>query len=134
MDINIKLDEWNAVKKQVNRNRITQSIENKRIYWVSVGQNVGSEVFGKDRYFTRPVLVLCVFFNDTFLGIPLSSKTRNKTGRLYYKFKDSKGKEQVALLGQIRVYDIKRAGAYLSKVDDETFAKIKEKLKNEVIR
>ena len=134
MDIDAKLDEWNVVKKQVNRNRITQSIENQRIYWVSIGQNVGSEVFGKDRYFTRPVLVLCVFFNDTFLGVPLSSKIRNKTGRLYYKFKDSKGRLQAALLGQIRVYDFKRAGAYLSKIDDENFAKLKEKLKNEVIR
>ena len=47
---------------------------------------------------------------------------------------DNKGKMQTALLGQIRVYDIKRAGAYLSKVNDDDFVKIKEKLKNEVIR
>ena len=133
MGIDAKLDEWNAVKKQVNRNRITQSIENQRIYWVSIGQNVGSEVFGKDRYFTRPVLVLCVFFNDTFLGVPLSSKIRNKTGRLYYKFKDSKGRLQVALLGQIRVFDIKRVANYISKVEKCDFEKIRAKIRGEII-
>ena len=78
--------------------------------------------------------MLGVFFNGTFLGVPLTSKIKNKTGRFYHKFTDSKGKVQVALLGQIRVYDVKRAGAYLSKANDDDFVKIKEKLKNEVIR
>ena len=134
MDNSTKLDKWNAVKKSIDKKKFKQKIEIQRIYWVSIGQNIGSETYGKDKYFTRPVLVLCVFFNDTFLGVPLTSKVKNKTGRLYYKFTDSKGKMQVALLGQIRVYDIKRAGAYLSKVNDNDFVKIKDKLKNEVIR
>lgn len=134
MDNKAKLDKWNIVKKQIDNKKFKQKIEFQRIYWVSIGQNIGSETYGKDKYFTRPVLVLSVFFNDTFLGIPLTSKIKNKTGRLYCKFKDSKNKMQVALLGQIRVYDIKRAGAYLSKVSDDDFNKIKEKLKNEVIR
>lgn len=134
MDNSARLDKWNIVKKQIDNKKFKQKIEFQRIYWVSIGQNIGSETYGKDKYFTRPVLVLGVFFNDTFLGVPLTSKIKNKTGRFYYKFKDSKDKMQVALLGQIRVYDIKRAGAYLSKVSNDDFVKIKEKLKNEVIR
>lgn len=69
-----------------------------------------------------------------FLGVPLTSKTQRKRGKFYFKFIDSKGKIQVALLGQMRIYDIKRIGAYLSKMDDENFAKIKTKIKSEIIK
>lgn len=117
MDNSAKLDKWNAVKKSVDKKKFKQKIEIQRIYWVSIGQNVGSEVYGKGKDFARPVLVVKVFFNDTFLGVPLTSKAKNKTGRLYYKFIDSKNRLQVALLGQIRIFDIKRVANYISKVE-----------------
>lgn len=66
--------------------------------------------------------------------MPLTSKTQNKRGKFYHKFVDSKGKEQVALLGQVRIFDIKRIGAYLSKIDNQNFAKIKEKIKSEIVK
>ena len=133
MDNGVKLDKWNIVKKDIDRQRIKKQVENQGIYWISIGQNVGSEVYGKGRDFVRPVLVLCVFFNHTFLGVPLSSKFRNKTGRLYYKFKDSKGRLQVALLGQMRTFDTRRKANYISKINDNDFAKLKEKIKSEII-
>lgn len=129
-----RFDEWNSVKKVLDNKEIQPKVEIRRIYWFSIGQNVGSEVFGKNKFFTRPVLVVNVFPNDTFLGIPLSSKTKNKRGKFYHIFKDSKGKLQVALLGQIRVFDTKRKSSYISKIDDENFAKIKEKIKSEIIK
>lgn len=103
------------------------------INWVSVGQNVGSEVYGKGKDFARPVLVVKVFFNDTFLGVPLTSKAKNKTGRLYYKFIDSKNRLQVALLGQIRIFDIKRVANYISKVEKSDFEKIRAKIQKEIV-
>ena len=133
MDNGVKLDEWNIVKKDIDRQRIKKRVENQGIYWISIGQNIGSEVYGKGQDFVRPVLVLCVFFNHTFLGVPLSSKFRNKTGRLYYKFKDSKGRLQVALLGQMRTFDTRRKANYISKINDNDFAKLKEKIKSEII-
>ena len=133
MDAQAKLDEWNVVKKEVDSKTIEQRIAIQRIYWVNVGQNVGGEVYGKGRDFIRPVLVLRVFFNRIFLGVPLSSKTRNKTGRLYNKFIDSKGRLQVALLGQIRVFDIKRVANYISKVEKGDFEKIRAKIRGEII-
>ena len=66
--------------------------------------------------------------------MPLTSKTQNKRGKFYHKFVDSKGKEQVALLGQVRIFDIKRIGAYLSKIDNQNFVKIKEKIKSEIVK
>ena len=90
-------------------------------------------MFGKSGIFTRPVLVVNVFFNGTFLGVPLSSKAQNKKGKFYHKFIDSKGKMQVALLGQIRIFDTKRIETYIGKIDDENFKHIKEKIKNHIV-
>lgn len=133
MDNSAKLDKWNAVKKSVDKKKFKQKIEIQRIYWVSVGQNIGSEVYGKGKDFARPVLVVKVFFNDTFLGVPLTSKAKNKTGRLYYKFIDSKNRLQVALLGQIRIFDIKRVANYISKVEKSDFEKIRAKIQKEIV-
>ena len=134
MDNQTKLDRWNVVKKHIDSSTTRQRVEIQRIYWTKIGQNIGNEVFGKGVTFARPVLVISVFFNDTFLGVPLTSKTQKKRGKFYHKFVDSKGKEQVALLGQVRIFDIKRIGAYLSKIDNQNFAKIKEKIKSEIVK
>lgn len=134
MDNSARLDKWNAVKKRIDSNQTKQGVEIQRIYWTKIGQNVGSEVFGKGENFARPVLVISAFYNGTFLGVPLTSKIQNKRGRLYYKFMDNKGKMQTALLGQMKILDIKRIGAYLSRIDDENFVKLKEKIKSEIIK
>ena len=134
MDNQTKLDRWNVVKKHIDSSTTRQRVEIQRIYWTKIGQNIGNEVFGKGVTFARPVLVISVFFNDTFLGVPLSSKAQNKKSKFYHKFIDSKGKMQVALLGQVRIFDIKRIGAYLSKIDNQNFAKIKEKIKSEIVK
>ena len=134
MDNQTKLDRWNVVKKHIDSSTTRQRVEIQRIYWTKIGQNIGNEVFGKGVTFARPVLVISVFFNDNFLGVPLTSKTQNKRGKFYHKFVDSKGKEQVALLGQVRIFDIKRIGAYLSKIDNQNFVKIKEKIKSEIVK
>ena len=135
MDNQIKLDEWNAIKKGIDGQENRKKVEIQRIYWVSIGQNVGGEIYGKSRIFTRPVLVVNVFFNGLFVGVPLSSKVRNKRGKLCYKFTDSKGKEQLALLGQMRIYDSRRktSSRHIGEIDDETFKIIKEKIKRIVI-
>lgn len=133
MDNSTKLDKWNVVKKNIDKQNFKKKVEIQSIYWISIGQNVGSEVFGKGKDFARPVLVIKVFYNHTFLGIPLTSKVKNKRGKLYFKFEDSKNRLQVALLAQMRIFDTKRKANYISKMSDENFTKLKEKIKNEFL-
>lgn len=133
MDNQTKLDRWNVVKKHIDSSTTRQRVEIQRIYWTKIGQNIGNEVFGKGVTFARPVLVISVFFNDTFLGVPLTSKTQNKRGKFYHKFVDSKDKEQVALLGQVRIFDIKRVANYISKVEKSDFEKIRAKIQKEIV-
>lgn len=133
MDNSTKLDKWNAVKKSIDTQNFKKQVEIQSIYWISIGQNVGSEVFGKGKDFARPVLVIKVFYNHTFLGIPLTSKTQNKRGKFYFKFKDSKDRLQVALLAQMRTFDTKRKANYISKISDENFIKLKKKIQSEIL-
>lgn len=129
-----KFDEWNEVKKKINTSRNT-GVRVGKIYWISVGQNVGSEIYGKHENFRRPVLVISKFYIpnyiNLFLGIPLSSKTKGKSGKMFFKFVDSKNTKQVCLISQIRVFDTKRVisnANFSIKKDD--FLKVKEKVIN----
>ena len=130
----LRFDEWNKAKKEINKKSIQSShIKIGYIYWIKIGKNIGNEVFGKGKDFARPVLVMNVFYNGLFLGVPLSSKTHNKSGKLYYKFKDNKGNLQTALLTQLRIFDSKRVKTQLSSVKISDFEILKDKLKNRII-
>ena len=93
---------------------------------MSVGQNVGYETFGKGEEFLRPVLVYKKLSKETFIGIPLTSK--QKEGSYYFSF-NFKGKKSIAMFNQIRVFDIRRKKAFNSRISEDTFLQLKNKLK-----
>lgn len=130
-------DKWNELKKSINKSTKPKSPHKGKIYWISIGQNVGCETYGKGKDFARPVLVLSkiqIGYIDTFVGVPLSSKTKGKKGFMYYKFTDSKGNKQVALLAQIRVFDSKRILNPLdAEIKNDDFHQIKERLKKDIL-
>lgn len=43
------------------------------VWWVAIGENVGVEINGKSRYFSRPVIVFRKLSHLGFMGIPLST-------------------------------------------------------------
>lgn len=130
-------DKWNELKKSINKSTKPKSPHKGKIYWISIGQNVGCETYGKGEDFARPVLVLSkiqIGYIDSFVGVPLSSKIKNKKGFMYYKFTDSKGNKQVALLAQIRVFDSKRILNPLdAEIKNDDFDQIKERLKKDIL-
>ena len=132
--INTNFDKWNELKQAINSTTTRKSPHKGKIYWVSIGQNIGCEIYGKGENFARPVIILSkiqIGKIDSFVGIPLSSKITNKKGFMYYKFTDTKGKKQVALLAQIRVLDSKRIIKHFSaNIPKSDFENIKQGLKN----
>lgn len=130
-------DKWNELKKSINKSTKPKSPHKGKIYWISIGQNVGCETYGKGKDFARPVLVLSkiqIGYIDSFVGVPLSSKIKGKKGFMYYKFTDSKGNKQVALLAQIRVFDSKRILNPLdAEIKNDDFHQIKERLKKDIL-
>lgn len=130
-------NKWNELKKSINKSTKPKSPHKGKIYWISIGQNVGCETYGKGKDFARPVLVLSkiqIGYIDSFVGVPLSSKTKGKKGFMYYKFTDSKGNKQVALLAQIRMFDSKRIiKGFGANIAEHDFKNIKERLKQDIL-
>lgn len=119
-------DEWNSVKKILNKREHNYFIRQGDIYFTSIGQNIGYETYGKDELFLRPVLVFKKLNNYTFIGIPLTSK--KKEGSHFYSFEYKKDKHSTALLGQMKMLDINRIEYRSGKIDKENFRKLKDKV------
>lgn len=77
-----KFDEWNEIKKQINSSQTLKYPSVGKIYWCSIGYNVGREVYGKGDRFRRPVLVLNAFKNGMFFWYP-TFKSNQKQNRFY---------------------------------------------------
>ena len=50
-------DEWNEIKKELDGSK-QGYVKAGKIYWLSVGRNIGTEIYGKGDKFLRPVLVV----------------------------------------------------------------------------
>lgn len=127
MSENNEFNQWNELKKQINSTK-PNKISIAKIYWLSVGKNVGSEVYGKGVEFIRPVLVLKKVGANAFIGVPLSTKTKCKTGIFYHHLTDSKKIPQVALISQIRLFDTRRVKGFKSRISKSDFNEIKQKV------
>jgi hypothetical protein len=120
-----KFNNWNELKQKLESKK-PLPFKQGEIYFMSVGQNIGYEVYGKKDLFLRPVLVYRKLSKQTFIGIPLSSK--QKDGTYFFTFRYTQKTLSTALLNQIRVFDIKRAEYYDGKIKISDLAKLKDKV------
>jgi mRNA interferase MazF len=107
------------ISKIINHHIITEG----DLWWCAIGENVGIEVNGKSKDFTRPVVVVKKFGRLGFLGIPTT--TREKIGSWYVSF-IHKGIKEVAVLSQARLFSYKRLHSKMGTLDGSDFQKIKE--------
>jgi hypothetical protein len=120
-----KFNNWNELKQKLEKKEII-SFKQGEIYFMSVGQNIGYEVYGKKDLYLRPVLVYRKLSKQTFIGIPLSSK--QKDGTYFFTFRYTQKTLSTALLNQIRVFDIKRHAYYDGKIKISDLKQIEIKL------
>ena len=118
-----RFDEWNELKKELHNSNSMPRIKEGDIWWCSFGENIGEEINGKNRLFSRPVFVLKKLGRKGFLGIPLTSQ--KKEGSWYAKI-DFQGKDEVAVLCQVRNIDVSRLSSRMGELDEGDIAKIKE--------
>ena len=93
------------------------------VWWCGLGENIGVEINGKSKDFTRPVLIFKKLSEDGFLGIPMSTKA--KQGSWYVSVFQHKRKVTV-ILSQMRIFSTKRLHSKLSKLNDEDCIKVAE--------
>jgi mRNA interferase MazF len=123
-----QLQKWSILKSKIeSKVKNPPSVKEGQIWWAIIGQNIGSEIFGKGQTFSRPVIIYKKLSKYTFLVIPTSTKI--KTGSWYCGFYHSK-KEMVAVLSQIRVIDYKRLENQIGDIDNKDFNNIKKAFLN----
>ena len=120
-----KFNNWNKLKQKIENKEIILFRQGE-IYFMSVGQNIGYEIYGKKELYLRPVLVYRKLSKQTFIGIPLSSKEKN--GTYFHTFRYTQKTLSTALLNQIRVFDIKRHAYFDGNIKLKDLKQIEIKL------
>ena len=116
-------DKWNELKQEIDIKK-PMLFRERDILFISMGQNIGYEQYGKGEDFLRPVVVLKKFSKNLFLGIPLSSQL--KDGYFFHKV-TFKERENTALLLQSKTFDSKRIKYKLATLSQNEFSKLSEK-------
>lgn len=117
------------VRKKIIHEQVSNPphINERDVWWTSIGVNVGFEEDGKNENFVRPVLVVKKFNNEIFLGIPLSTKLKNNK---YYIQISIRNKIVSAMISQLRVFSTKRIWNKLVELDKGDYIKVVEEIKN----
>jgi mRNA interferase MazF len=114
---------WFKLKEELHaRDQRPPLVSERDIWWASVGENVGSEINGKSRLFSRPVIVYKKLSHGFYFVIPTT--TQSKTGSWFVSFRQQ-GKEMMACLHQSRAIDHRRLSSKLGTLDDEDFVNIR---------
>ncbi len=114
MDEYVKdFDGWNYLKKKLDSNTSPPFFREGQVWWCSLGINIGFEIFGKSSVYTRPVLILRKYGKQTFFGLPMTSKRKERAA--YYPVEFQQMQSSI-ILDQGRTLDsrrlIKRIGEF----------------------
>ena len=118
-----EFDKWSELKQKIEQKEPINFNE-RDILFISIGQNIGLEQYGKSEEFLRPVVVLKKYNRYLFLGIPLSSKI--KKGYFFHTMQ-FKNRINSALLLQSRTFDSKRVKYRLSTLSQKQFDLLKKR-------
>ena len=116
---------WIKLKTKLHFIGHTCAIKDGDIWWCAVGENVGTEINGKNETFARPVLVLKKLSRYNFIGVPLTSKIH--AGSWYASF-IFKNKIQIAVLSQVRNFSVFRLYNKMGVVPESDLEIIKKGL------
>ena len=119
--------EWIELKEKLHFSGSLPRIKEGDIWWCSCGENVGVEINGKNKLFSRPVFIYKKLSRHGFIGIPLTSQ--KKEGSWYVEF-DFQNKQQTAVLSQIRTFSVARLSSRMGELDNSDIEKIKAGLAN----
>ena len=113
-----------TVKEKLhNTNSKPPLVKERDLWWVSFGENIGSEINGKSKLFSRPGIVIKKLSRGFYLVAPTTSQ--RKEGSWYAPIRQE-GKDIFVCLHQIRTIDYRRLSNRLGVVDEEDFKRVKE--------
>ena len=115
-------DAWMGLKNSLHQTGKMRSFHEGEVWWCALGENVGIEINGKSRSFARPVIILKKLSRYGFQGIPLTSQPHTGSWYVHFKFQ---GKDEYAVLSQMRTFSVSRLYQRMGRVDEEDLEVIK---------
>ncbi len=119
-------DSWNEMQKHLNSNDMNVNIRAGEVRWVAFGVNIGSEIDGKGKSFTRPALIIHVIGSNLALVVPLSTKVKEMVGYIPFEFQ---GKIVSLCVHQSKTISQKRILSRKGRISEKKLGEIKEQLK-----
>jgi mRNA interferase MazF len=116
--------DWIGLKEKLH-NVVSKPplVKERDLWWVSMGENIGSEMNGKSRLFSRPAVVLKKLSRGFFLVAPTTSVQHEGT---WYVEITQAGRRTVVCLHQVRVIDYRRLSTRMGQIDSDDFDKVKD--------
>lgn len=115
--------EWIKLKEKLhNVKKGPPLVKERDLWWVSIGENVGSEINGKNMLFSRPALIIKKLSRGFFLIAPTTSQ--KKEGSWYVAI-TLEGRFMYVCLHQIRIIDYRRLSTRLGTLDSNDFDRVK---------
>ena len=115
-------ERWNSLKQRLDEVGRLPAIKEGEIWWTATGENIGSEINGKNSKYSRPVLILKKLSRYTFMGIPLTSQVKTGSWYVNFIFKD---KTEYAAVCQARVMSVSRLYTKIGNVPESDLEKVR---------
>jgi len=122
----IKFIEWTKLKIRIHFSTRIIYFREREVWWASLGINIGFEQDGKNKNFTRPILVFKKFNQDLLWALPLTSKLRNN--KYYFQIEYNQRKYSV-ILSQLKLISSKRLIRKIRKISVVDYYNIKTAIK-----
>ena len=106
-------DGWIKVKEKLHHAGRIRTVNVGDIWWYAAGENIRTEINGKSRRFSRPVLIVKKFGKFSFWGVPLTTKRHEGSWYKHFIFQE---KEETAAMHQLRNIDVSRLYSKIGQV------------------
>lgn len=119
-----QLLQWFDVKQRLRETpREPPLVSEGDIWWASIGENVGSEIHGKSRAFSRPVVIYRKLGRSFFMVAPTTTTPKNGT---WYIPIHSLGTDMRVCLHQMRTMDYRRLSTKMGCVTESEANQIRD--------
>lgn len=113
---------WMTLKEKLHHvQSLPPYVKERDLWWISFGENVGSEINGKSKHFSRPGLVLKKLSRGFYLVAPTT--TKEKSGSWYAQI-SHEYRVMYVCLHQIPTVDHRRLSSRLGQLDSDDFDRV----------
>ena len=112
---------WIVIKEKLHDAGRVRSVNVGDIWWYAAGENVRTEINGKSKRFSRPVIIVKKFGRFSFWGVPLTSQTHDGSWYIPFVFQN---KIETAALHQLRNIDVSRLYDKIGQVPASDLKKV----------